>query len=173
MSEKIQTIGIIGAGQMGSGIAHVSALAAAQAILLFDVAPRRIEKGIATINGNMARQVTGSCPTTTSARPRSRDTASAFDPCRASPPPTSSSRRRPRTVRQAQIFAQVSPMPRPGDLAASTSSSSITRLAAQTDRPGAHRHPFHEPVPVAEACRASSPRHRRGRRRPSGRQNSM
>src|SRR4029453_18746837 len=55
MSGKIETIGVIGAGQMGSGIAHVSALAGYD-VLLFDVAPERIEKGIATINGNMARQ---------------------------------------------------------------------------------------------------------------------
>ena len=56
MTEKIETIGVIGAGQMGSGIAHVSALAGYD-VLLYDVAPERIEKGIATVNGNMARQV--------------------------------------------------------------------------------------------------------------------
>src|SRR6188474_2610548 len=57
MSE-IETVGIVGAGQMGSGIAHVSALAGYK-VLLYDVAPERIEKGIATVNGNMARQVAG------------------------------------------------------------------------------------------------------------------
>ena len=56
MTGKIETIGVIGAGQMGSGIAHVSALAGYN-VLLFDVAPERIEKGIATVSGNMARQV--------------------------------------------------------------------------------------------------------------------
>src|SRR5262245_34507157 len=56
MTGKIETIGIIGVGQMGSGIAHVSAVAGYD-VLLYDVAPERIEKGLATINGNMARQV--------------------------------------------------------------------------------------------------------------------
>ena len=47
---------MIGAGQMGSGIAHVCALAGFD-VLLNDVAADRIKAGIATINGNMARQV--------------------------------------------------------------------------------------------------------------------
>src|SRR5690348_627333 len=53
---KIETVGIVGAGQMGGGIAHVSALAGYN-VLLYDLSPDRIEKGIATISGNMARQV--------------------------------------------------------------------------------------------------------------------
>lgn len=52
----IKTVGVIGAGQMGGGIAHVCALAGYE-VLLHDAAPDRLEKGIATINGNMARQV--------------------------------------------------------------------------------------------------------------------
>ena len=87
MSGKIETIGIIGAGQMGSGIAHVSALAGYN-VLLYDVAPERIETGIATVSGNMARQVSsrqarragapgGACP-----HLRRRPT------CRAWPAPT-------------------------------------------------------------------------------------
>ena len=45
---KIETIGIIGAGQMGGGIAHVSALSGYK-VLIYDISPDRIEKGIATI----------------------------------------------------------------------------------------------------------------------------
>src|SRR5437660_7323120 len=56
MAYNIRKIGIIGAGQMGSGIAHVCALAGFD-VKLNDVAPDRIKAGIATINGNMARQV--------------------------------------------------------------------------------------------------------------------
>ena len=52
----IQRIGVIGAGQMGSGIAHVCALAGFD-VKLNDVSPDRIKAGIATINGNLARQV--------------------------------------------------------------------------------------------------------------------
>lgn len=52
----IKTVGIIGAGQMGCGIAHVSA-AAGYKVQLYDIAADRIEAGLATINGNLARQV--------------------------------------------------------------------------------------------------------------------
>src|SRR5438045_8299703 len=53
---QIRKLGVIGAGQMGSGIAHVSALAGFD-IKLNDLSVDRIKAGIATINGNMARQV--------------------------------------------------------------------------------------------------------------------
>src|SRR5262245_16688565 len=56
MASNIRKVGVIGAGQMGSGIAHVSALAGLN-VLLNDVSVDRIKAGIATINGNMARQV--------------------------------------------------------------------------------------------------------------------
>src|SRR5262245_47801769 len=53
---NVQTIGVIGAGQMGSGIAHVSALGGYQ-VLLHDVAEDRVLKALEGIKGNMARQV--------------------------------------------------------------------------------------------------------------------
>jgi 3-hydroxybutyryl-CoA dehydrogenase len=56
MAFNIRKIGIIGAGQMGSGIAHVSALAGFD-VKLNDVSEDQVKTGIATINGNMARQV--------------------------------------------------------------------------------------------------------------------
>src|SRR3981189_513492 len=56
MAFHIRKIGVIGAGQMGSGIAHVSALAGFD-VKLNDLSADRIKAGIATINGNMARQV--------------------------------------------------------------------------------------------------------------------
>jgi len=56
MAFNIKKVGVIGAGQMGSGIAHVCALAGFD-VKLHDVAPDRIKAAIATINGNMARQV--------------------------------------------------------------------------------------------------------------------
>ena len=52
----IRKIGVIGAGQMGSGIAHVTALAGFE-VKISDLSADRIKAGIATINGNMARQV--------------------------------------------------------------------------------------------------------------------
>ena len=56
MAFTIKKIGVIGAGQMGNGIAHVSALAGMD-VLLNDVSGDRINAGLATINGNLTRQV--------------------------------------------------------------------------------------------------------------------
>ena len=52
----IKTVGVIGAGQMGSGIAHVVALAGYN-VLLHDVSPDRIAQGLALIEKNMTRQL--------------------------------------------------------------------------------------------------------------------
>src|SRR5262249_31480174 len=56
MAQVIQKIGIVGAGQMGNGIAHVCALAGIP-VVINDTAPARLKEALATINGNMARQV--------------------------------------------------------------------------------------------------------------------
>ena len=53
---EIRKVGVIGAGQMGSGIAHVCALGGYE-VLLNDVSMDRIQSGLASITGNMARQV--------------------------------------------------------------------------------------------------------------------
>ncbi|HEX2147482.1 MAG TPA: 3-hydroxyacyl-CoA dehydrogenase NAD-binding domain-containing protein, partial [Pseudorhizobium sp.] len=52
----IQKVGVIGAGQMGCGIAHVCAIAGYK-VQVYDLSQERIEAGLATINGNLARQV--------------------------------------------------------------------------------------------------------------------
>ena len=49
----IETVGIIGAGQMGAGIAQVAAMAGYK-VLLYDISADRIEKGLATVSGNLA-----------------------------------------------------------------------------------------------------------------------
>ena len=53
---EIKTVGVIGAGQMGTGIAHVCALAGYE-VALNDITEERIEAGLRTIRANMARQV--------------------------------------------------------------------------------------------------------------------
>ena len=65
MASNIKIVGVIGAGQMGSGIAHVCALAGFH-VKLQDLAPDRIKAGIATINGNMrGRSARRASPKTT------------------------------------------------------------------------------------------------------------
>ncbi|MFI0845176.1 3-hydroxybutyryl-CoA dehydrogenase [Mesorhizobium sp. IMUNJ 23232] len=148
MSE-IETVGIVGAGQMGSGIAHVSALAGYK-VLLYDVAPERIEKGIATVNGNMARQVAGgklaeaerqAAISLISPAPDLKDLAGADLVIEAATEDESIKRK---------IYAQLCPVLNPeAILATNTSSISITRLASATDRAerfiGIH---FMNPVPI-------------------------
>ena len=56
MAREIRKIGVIGAGQMGSGIAHVCALAGYD-VVVHDVSEDRLKSSLATIHGNMARQV--------------------------------------------------------------------------------------------------------------------
>ncbi|TIN57581.1 MAG: 3-hydroxybutyryl-CoA dehydrogenase, partial [Mesorhizobium sp.] len=146
---KIETIGIVGAGQMGGGIAHVSALAGYK-VLIHDISPDRVEKGIATISGNMARQV-GSGKLEEKARNEAMariSSASAMADLAAADLVIEAATE-DETVKR-KIYAQLCPQLNPeAILATNTSSISITRLAAQTDRPerfiGIH---FMNPVPV-------------------------
>ncbi len=146
---SIRTIGVIGAGQMGNGIAHVCALAGFD-VLLNDVSPDRVEAGIKTIARNMERQVHRQMIT-----PEARDAALR----RLKPALTlkefadvdfaieAATEKEP--VKRA-IFDAVCPMMRKDAIVATnTSSISITRLGASTDRPerfiGLH---FMNPVPL-------------------------
>ena len=58
MPNPIKIVAIVGSGQMGCGIAHTAALAGFD-VLLSDISAERIEKGIATISGNMAYACAG------------------------------------------------------------------------------------------------------------------
>ncbi|MER8393832.1 3-hydroxybutyryl-CoA dehydrogenase [Mesorhizobium sp. M0045] len=146
---KIETIGIIGAGQMGGGIAHVSALAGYK-VLVYDISPDRIEKGIATISGNMARQVgSGKLEETLRNEAMARISAAPAMADLAGADLVIEAATEDETVKR-KIYAQLCPQLNPeAILATNTSSISITRLASQTDRPerfiGIH---FMNPVPV-------------------------
>ena len=145
------TVGIIGAGQMGSGIAHVFALSGYR-VLLNDVAQDRIEAGIATISGNLNRQL-ASGRIDESARDAAlerivpaaslntmADTALVIE--------AASENEEIKTGILKEVCAVLSP---DALIASNTSSISITRLAAATSRPekfiGMH---FMNPVPVME-----------------------
>ncbi|RBP77478.1 3-hydroxyacyl-CoA dehydrogenase [Rhodobacter sp. 140A] len=145
----IETVGIVGAGQMGNGIAHVFALAGYN-VLLNDIAQDSLDKAMATIEKNLERQV-------------SREKITAEDKAatlaRITTTLTLTDLGQTDLVIEAatereevknQIFATLVPHLKPTTiLASNTSSISITRLASKTDRPerfmGVH---FMNPVPV-------------------------
>ena len=145
----IETVGIIGAGQMGGGIAQVSA-AAGFKVLLFDISSDRIENGLATISGNLARMV-ASGKLTEEARKDALSRISAANEMSglASADLVIEAATEDEAVKR-KIYAQLCPQLNPAAiLATNTSSISITRLASATDRPerfmGVH---FMNPVPV-------------------------
>jgi 3-hydroxybutyryl-CoA dehydrogenase len=135
MSGKIATVGIVGAGQMGSGIAHVAALAGYD-VLLHDVSAERIEHGIATINGNMARQVhSGKLEEKVRQKAISRIVATSQMDKLGSADLVVEAATEDETVKR-KIYAQLCPLLNPeAILATNTSSISITRRAPQTARP--------------------------------------
>ncbi|MGY6645359.1 MAG: 3-hydroxybutyryl-CoA dehydrogenase [Salinarimonas sp.] len=148
---EIRTVGIIGAGQMGSGIAHVCALAGMD-VMLNDLDEERISAGLATINGNMQRQVSKKII-------EEGERQAALE--RIKPAPTYEDLAPCDLIIEAateneevkrKIFQALCPALGPDTiLASNTSSISITRLAASTDRPerfiGIH---FMNPVPLMQ-----------------------
>jgi 3-hydroxybutyryl-CoA dehydrogenase len=151
MTKKIKSIGVIGAGQMGNGIAHVSALAGYD-VLLNDISLERIQSGLATINGNLARQIAKKTITEDDrkkalARIKSAEKISDLAQCDL----VIESATEKEEIKR-KIFAEICPVLKPEALlATNTSSISITRLGSATDRPerfiGIH---FMNPVPLME-----------------------
>src|ERR1700728_151566 len=151
MPHTIRKIGVVGAGQMGNGIAHVCALSGFH-VLLNDVVADRISAGLATINGTLARQVS---------RQRISDEERQAAIKRITPANTIDELGDCDLVIEAateqedvkrKIFAALCPALKPATIVGTnTSSISITRLAAATDRPerfiGIH---FMNPVPLME-----------------------
>jgi 3-hydroxybutyryl-CoA dehydrogenase len=163
MGVEIKTVGVIGAGQMGNGIAHVCALAGLD-VRLHDVSEEKINAGLATITGNMARQVSkGAIPDddrqAALARIKPAPTYDGLNDCDIVIEAASENEEVKR-----KIFSQLCPALRPhAMIATNTSSISITRLAASTGPAGAlHRHPLHEPG-AGDAARRADPRHRHRR----------
>ena len=144
-------MGVIGAGQMGSGIAHVAALAGFD-VVMNDISEERVQSGLATINGNLSRQVQkGSIPEETRnaalARIHGSPDMAALSDCDIVIEAATENEEIKR-----KIFQNVTRTLKPEALlATNTSSISITRLGATTDRPeqfiGIH---FMNPVPVMQ-----------------------
>jgi 3-hydroxybutyryl-CoA dehydrogenase len=148
---EVKSVGVVGAGQMGSGIAHVFALAGFD-VLLTDVKPESLTAAIALIDRNIDRQVTRGKVTAddkSAAMARIRTTGKLADLGQTDLVIEAATERE--TVKQA-IFEDLVPHLQPHTiLTSNTSSISITRLASRTDRPekfmGFH---FMNPVPVMQ-----------------------
>lgn len=143
----MQTIGVIGSGLMGNGIAHVSALAGYN-VILSDIDMARAEAALATIAKNLARMVskaTISQADADAATARIRLTTNNADHAEADLVIEAATENE---AVKAKIFAGLTLKP-DALLATNTSSISITRLASTTDRPdkfcGLH---FFNPVPL-------------------------
>ncbi|MBR0840270.1 MULTISPECIES: 3-hydroxybutyryl-CoA dehydrogenase [Bradyrhizobium] len=151
MAAVIKKVGVIGAGQMGNGIAHVAALAGFD-VVLNDVSADRLKSGMATINGNLARQVskkvvTEEAKTAAMARIALAEKLDDLADCDL----VIETAVEKEEVKR-KIFHELCAVLKPEAIVASdTSSISITRLAAATDRPerfiGIH---FMNPVPLME-----------------------
>ena len=149
MAFEITTIGIVGAGQMGNGIAHVAAQSGYR-VILSDIETSILERAVATISRNMDRQVKKGRLTpeekeaalgriTTTTHLSGHDGADLVVEAAVE-----------KYEIKAEIFRQLDEVcPEATIFASNTSSISITKLAAGTSRPdrfiGMH---FMNPVPV-------------------------
>jgi 3-hydroxybutyryl-CoA dehydrogenase len=147
----IQTVGVVGAGQMGNGIAHVLALAGYD-VLLTDISQDALNAAVAQVGKNLDRQVSREKITEAeraAALARIRTTLTLADLGPTDLVIEAATERE--TVKQA-IFEDLLPHLKPHTiLTSNTSSITITRLASRTDRPekfmGFH---FMNPVPVMQ-----------------------
>lgn len=149
MMNELRTIGVVGAGQMGNGIAHVCALSGYD-VLLNDVDETRIDRALDTIRHNMMRQVGRGLIRqdemgTALGRIRKAPSLQAFESVDFAIESAAE-----REDVKHEIFARLQPiLKKDALLGSNTSSISITRLAARTSNPdrfiGVH---FMNPVPV-------------------------
>ncbi len=148
---EIRTIGVIGAGQMGSGIAHVCALAGYQ-VVLQDLGQEQLDKAVDGIDRNLDRQakrgkISDDDHKSALKRISTSVELSGFGDCELVIEAATENEEVKRS-----IFQKLCPVLRPEALVCTnTSSISVTRLASVTDRPsrfmGMH---FMNPVPVMQ-----------------------
>jgi 3-hydroxybutyryl-CoA dehydrogenase len=149
--DPIHKIGIIGAGQMGSGIAHVIALSGYD-VSLHDIAKDKVDAAIGTIDRNLARQVaSGKISEDDKRKALARITYAETMGKLGDADLVIEAATEDETVKR-KIFVALCPFLKPNAIVSTnTSSISITRLAAATDRPerfiGLH---FMNPAPVME-----------------------
>src|SRR5438270_1863606 len=146
---EIKTVGVLGAGTMGNGIAHVFAKSGYK-VILCDVEQRFLDRGLATIQKNLERELS-----------KNKITAAQRDAALKSIHPVTDRQQlaacdyiveavSEKLEIKTQVFRELDKICRPEViLSSNTSSISITKLAALTQRPekviGMH---FFNPVPV-------------------------
>jgi len=147
----IEKVGVIGAGAMGNGIAHVCALAQMD-VTLVDINEAQLGKALDTIHNNMDRQIKRQLITDADrdAALKRIQTSKDYEALKNSDIVIEAATEKEEIKKE--IMKKVSPLLKPSAMIASnTSSISITRLAAATDRPskfiGIH---FMNPVPVMQ-----------------------
>src|SRR3954452_11175151 len=135
MAGTIKKVRVIGSGQMGNGIAHVAALAGS-GVVLNDLSTDRLKSAMATINGNLSRQVSKKM-ITEDARKQALDrivSSETMDGLADCDLVIETAVEKEEVKRR--IFHDLCAVLKPNAIIASnTSSISITRLAASTDRP--------------------------------------
>ncbi len=149
MADSIKHVGIVGAGQMGSGIAHVSALAG-YGVTLYDIAEDRTSAGRDKIAATLDRQLASQKITQADRDAAMARIATTTDTAALGTADLVIEAATEDETVKRKIYREICPHLAPGAiLATNTSSISITRLASATDRPerfmGIH---FMNPVPV-------------------------
>lgn len=149
MADRISKVGIVGAGQMGAGIAHVAALAGYD-VTLYDIAADRTTAGLERVSAALDRQLSSQKITEAEqAEALSRITTATDPAALGGLDLVIEAATEDETVKR-KIYRDICPhLSKATILASNTSSISITRLASATDRPerfmGIH---FMNPVPV-------------------------
>ena len=146
---SLSTIGVVGAGQMGAGIAHVAALAGKK-VVLTDVSEELAKKGLRAIEKNLGRQVDKGKVTVEARDAALGRIAAGADLARFADADLVVEAVVENEAVKKDLLARLDATVKPGAiLASNTSSISITRLASATKRPerfiGMH---FMNPVPV-------------------------
>lgn len=146
---EVRTIGVVGAGQMGCGIAHVAAQSGFD-VILTDIDSEILDQGLASIASNLDRQIRrGTVPSTDRDAILGRISISNHVKDHANAEMVVESAEERLDIK-AEIFRQLdATCPEETILASNTSSISITRLGSATNRPsrviGMH---FMNPVPM-------------------------
>ena len=151
MAHSISKVGIVGAGQMGNGIAHVCALAGYD-VVMEDINPDALGKARSTIERNLRRQATRGVISQTDVDAAMKRIRTANDLTAMADRDLVIEAATENEAVKRKVFQELCPRLNPNTmLATNTSSISITRLAAATDRPerfiGLH---FMNPAPVMQ-----------------------